>query len=681
MQLPLSSPRTRSDLFSTLILPFNLALATLWAGAFASSSFAQSPTGQDENNSIADLEARIATIETELEQLARPTITTGVGSIGIRTMPHEKNNSPEWIEIDLGEPQPIDQIILVPSLRRDAEGIDADAFPLEFRILAGTGSGAETQSTEIAAFDAEDELLPRIAPVVVPCNGITASWIRVEISILSPRGWDGRFEVQLSEILVFNGAKNVALHRPVRLGSSGANIGGRQPRFLTDGFTPYFMDAAGSDSSVAFVSWVREQPALPYNLTIDLGKAAQIDGVHLHAIEISDNIPQVDPPNLGIPRRMAVEASQTPDFRDSTVLFEFQMREIFDAGPIIMRRFEPTTARYVRFVLLEAHQDPWGYNPSNVRLGFAEIEVFAKGENVALGCSTRSNQRSSDRPLSALTDGLNLYGKILPVRDWLNQLARRHDLERELPKVQALLQGRYEAQQRTLTHLQWTAGILVFGILAALIIDRLLRQRAVFQARERIAADLHDELGANLHAIGLIGELATDAKDSPVRLEKLLDRLKGATARTIDSARYCINLLEAKQLGDTLAEDIHRSSGRILTDLEHEIVISGEEYLQDLKPRIRLDLFLFYKESLINIIRHANATRVVTKLSGTAREITLRVTDNGLGLDGSGIPPSLRRRSRLLGGRVTAEPQPDGNDGLLITLRLRTRTPWPFSLL
>ena len=32
--------------------------------------------------------------------------------------------------------------------------------------------------------------------------------------------------------------------------------------------------------------------------------------------------------------------------------------------------------------------------------------------------------------MSNLTDGVNFYGAILPVREWLNQLARRHELER-----------------------------------------------------------------------------------------------------------------------------------------------------------------------------------------------------------------------------------------------------------
>jgi signal transduction histidine kinase len=47
-------------------------------------------------------------------------------------------------------------------------------------------------------------------------------------------------------------------------------------------------------------------------------------------------------------------------------------------------------------------------------------------------------------------------------------------------------------------------------------------QRVIDETRKRIAADLHDELGADLHAIGLLSDLALSARAAPERLGDLL---------------------------------------------------------------------------------------------------------------------------------------------------------------
>ena len=54
--------------------------------------------------------------------------------------------------------------------------------------------------------------------------------------------------------------------------------------------------------------------------------------------------------------------------------------------------------------------------------------------------------------------------------------------------------------------------------------------------RERFAADLHDELGANIHTIGLLGDLARDT-DSPEERQELLERSRFFTERSGNAIR------------------------------------------------------------------------------------------------------------------------------------------------
>ena len=213
----------------------------------------------------------------------------------------------------------------------------------------------------------------------------------------------------------------------------------------------------------------------------------------------------------------------------------------------------------------------------------------------------------------------------------------------------------------------------------------ILRQRAITRTREQIAADLHDELGANLHAIALYGDLAKANHDKIEKLRMLLDQMRALTERSGVAARSCVNLLESRGLYEGLAADMRRTATRLLADIDHDLAIEHEDLLGSLPQRQQVGIALFYKECLANIIRHSGATRVVTRLVATPRAVHLTVTDNGHGLAAGlqgqlgshPVPSSLRRRARLLGAHATAR---DGTEsGTCITLTLPTSPWWKLS--
>lgn len=624
--------------------------------------------------SLTTLERRLTTIDERLLLLARPSMRTGVGAVGYRSIAQVDSSQPEWIQITLSEPASIEQVVLVPTIWRDTvKGFRADGFPLEFSIRVGMESDPEGRV--IASYRVDDGLLPRVAPVVISFPSTMASWIRLEAAELSPRGWDGMHILQLSEILVFSGLDNVALRQVVEVSSSDQISRGfpRHKDYLVDGFIPYLMDAYEGEQSLAFVS--RDCLGKTPTLTIDLRNRQPINTIHLHATELSDNVPQALSDDFGIPRSMIIEGANQPDFSDRVTLCDYQMESIYDAGPIIMRRFPTTTCRYVRLLVTEPNLHI-GEGEPQARVGFAEIEIFAEGVNVALGAPVSVNLEPdlTSRSPKSLTDGNNLYGKILPLRDWLSELAMRHDLETERPLVAAELNNRYRRQKAMVLQLGWLAGLLGFVAVCTVLVERTIRQRAVFRTRERIAADLHDELGANLHAIGLLGDLAQAAADSPSQVRPLLQRVRALTERSGAATRYCSNMLESEGLFGDLMEDMRRMSDGLMADLDHKLSFEGEAFVRQLKASIRIDLFLFYKECLTNILKHSGATQVCTRLVADRNGLILNVTDNGCGLDETQIkriPTSLSRRARLAGAKVSADRLADG--GTSITLRLRTR--------
>jgi len=627
--------------------------------------------------SLSELEQNLLTVDHELNQLASLSLLSGVGSVGYRSMAHSSPTEQESIQIDLGDEMTIDQIVLVPTLWRDTRtGFRADGFPREFRIIVGTAS--DPVGTVVASYGSSTWLLPRIAPLTVSCPGTNASWVRVETTLMSPRAWDGKYIFQLAEVLVFSGEENVALRKPVRISSPEGTGGlGWNQRYMVDGFVPYLMDAAEGEQSLAFVSKtnIGEQPAI----TFDLGESLPLDRIHYHVTDLSDTVPQSISDGFGVPRHFVLEGADQPDFSDAVRLVEYQMESTYDVGPIIMRRFPVRTCRHVRLIAVEPFVNTLE-NDKGTQFGAAEIELFSKGRNVALGNLTQTNfpVDAPGRSLAALTDGRNLYGKILPVRNWMNQLSRRHDLEAERPLITTELDRRHLRQKTNLNRLGWLAVLLAAGIVSIILIERIRRMRQIAQIRERLAADLHDELGANLHTIGLLSDLAADAGDSPTEMATLYRRIRSETERSGIAVRHCSDMLSAKGLYTDLLADMQRASNRIMAKLEHQISIVGEEYLKALPPRTRADLFLFYKECLVNISRHSGATKYTTELRGGADGIQMEICDNGRGLEISekdGAPASLKRRAKLLGAKVAVRNSPEG--GTCIKLNLRTRK-WGF---
>jgi signal transduction histidine kinase len=646
-----------------------ICLTTLLAGSL--SAVTRSTQALPEDLSTTQLEQRLEAIDDELDQLARFNPRSGTGSISYRSPEHLDADHLEWVQVELEQPTPIDQIVLVPAIWRDtAKGFQADAFPVDFRILAGTDPNSA--GTVIASFSEKDQLLPRIAPLVVSCD-TTASWVRVEATKLSARQYDDNYNLELAELLIFSGEDNVAINRPITLPTTESDLEppqilGRKKEFLVDGFMPYQMDTGQGDKTVAFVNSTKS--TAPPSITIDLQTVAPLSRIHLHTVEQSDTAPQGTTSGFGLPEHLIVEGAQRADFSDAVRLMEYRKASIYDVGPIIVRAFPETPCRYVRLTALEPYFIRGDQRLPRARVGFAEIELFSHGENVALGKPATTQLLRINRPNSLLTDGSNFYGRILSTREWMIQLARRHELERERPPMAVELNQRYANQKTMLQRMIWLATLLLIGIGFILLINRSLRQRAIHRTREQIAADLHDELGANLHAIGLLSDFVRREKENPLLLDTLMQRMRSLTERTAAAAKYCTNMLEAEGLYDDLAEDMRRSATRITADHQHDVSFEGEERLQNISPRKRIGLFLFYKECLTNIIRHAEATQITTRLIAGDRMLTLTITDNGHGLNGE-IPSSLKRRARLLKAKLSTESLASG--GTRVTLQFKTR--------
>ena len=215
----------------------------------------------------------------------------------------------------------------------------------------------------------------------------------------------------------------------------------------------------------------------------------------------------------------------------------------------------------------------------------------------------------------------------------------------------------------------------------------LQQQQAVERDRARIANDIHDDIGAGLTQITLLTELARrEPEQVNANLERITQSARKLT-RAMDEIVWAVDPQHDTFEGlmdyiSAYAEDFLRVAGiRCRMDLPVSL------------PSVRIDaelrynLFLALKETLNNIVKHANATEVWLRLKIEPQFFTLTVEDNGRGLNGAPASESissserlssgsgmenLRKRLSAVGGDCQVESASGQGTRVTMTVRLKT---------
>lgn len=98
--------------------------------------------------------------------------------------------------------------------------------------------------------------------------------------------------------------------------------------------------------------------------------------------------------------------------------------------------------------------------------------------------------------------------------------------------------------------------------------------------------------------------------------------------------------------------------------------MTTHEQLDDLREDVVSDLFAAVREALTNVARHAHARTATVTVTVTAGVLTLRVIDDGVGIQGErpdGGLADLTRRAIWHGGSLTVQPRAAGGTELTWT--------------
>jgi signal transduction histidine kinase len=446
-----------------------------------------------------------------------------------------------------------------------------------------------------------------------------------------------------AEAFVFQGERNLAL------GAEVTSSGGQAPTapwlwsnaFLVDGQTPLGLPEipAGEHRNVGWISEGRAKATDSVWLEVDLGEERSFDTVRLFPAKR----PTSDlPSGFGFPRRFVISVPDASGNKGEETAVEMGNP---GHNPVDVP-LGPRRGRKVRIDVSELWKV---YEDYPAFFALSEIQVLEGEEKRNAGAVVRSPDGMGNVigsglqywNAASLSDGFGPDGRLVSRREWLMQLDQRLKLEQRrhaLEMEAAAIVDRWRRSGLWAFALLGGAGALV--LIALPIRYRMREKRELARVRERIAGDLHDEVGSNLGSIQMFADLA----ESHAGPSKELKRIQRIAAETVSAVRDIVWLLRPQ--GDHrigTAEHLRETGSIMLEALDWEFHANEAAWQTELSDEANRHLFLYFREALHNVLRHSGAGRVEIRADEEAGKFRLVIAD-----DGSGIPAEKMERPSTL---------------------------------
>ena len=191
----------------------------------------------------------------------------------------------------------------------------------------------------------------------------------------------------------------------------------------------------------------------------------------------------------------------------------------------------------------------------------------------------------------------------------------------------------------------------------------------MLEERQRLARDLHDSVTQALYSVALWAEAANrqlDVGEVDTAREHLRE-VRTTSREALSEMRLL--LFELRQPVFEL-RDLSAALRARLGAVEAHSGLATEIRLDEgieLPGPVQQDLYRIAQEALNNVLKHAQANRIVVTLDATVERVRLEVTDDGSGFHPDAVQSvgglglnGMRERAESFGGTLTIESAPGG---------------------
>jgi len=212
--------------------------------------------------------------------------------------------------------------------------------------------------------------------------------------------------------------------------------------------------------------------------------------------------------------------------------------------------------------------------------------------------------------------------------------------------------------------------LLLFGYRAYRIRQTLRLQ----DIRNKIAGDLHDDIGSTLNSISVYSEVAR-RKDE--QQDEALEMIGDASRKIIDAMSDIVWTINP--VNDSFAKILFRMKSlayNLFRAKKIEYTFHADEGIEDKKLSLedRRNFYLIFKEAVNNLVKYSQATRADITLARENELIRLRIRDNGIGFDslqdsaGNGLK-NMKRRAEEMKAQLTIESSKGKGTQIDLTLK------------
>jgi signal transduction histidine kinase len=207
-------------------------------------------------------------------------------------------------------------------------------------------------------------------------------------------------------------------------------------------------------------------------------------------------------------------------------------------------------------------------------------------------------------------------------------------------------------------------------------LEQLEQERALAHERERIARDLHDDLGSSLARISLLSGLLQADRNNPGQIDHYAVKISQSADQTVRALEEIVWAIRpGSDSLQSLVEYIAHFANELFdgSGVHCRLDLPPDLPARPLPPEVRHNIFLVVKEALTNALKHAGAREVLIRAEAADRTLEIMVQDDGKGFDSQAQSQrhgldNMRRRALAMGENLTIESRP--GHGATVRLRL-----------
>jgi signal transduction histidine kinase len=181
------------------------------------------------------------------------------------------------------------------------------------------------------------------------------------------------------------------------------------------------------------------------------------------------------------------------------------------------------------------------------------------------------------------------------------------------------------------------------------------------QERNRISADMHDELGSGVTAIRLMSEIVKTKMKEDTLPE--IEKISNSANELLDKMNAIIwTMVSSNDTVESLMAYIRAYAMEFFenTPIECHFDLPAQTPATELSGEKRRNIFLAVKESLNNVLKHSQASQVRIGITAIDK-LVIEIWDNGIGVDlqnlrkfGNGLQ-NMKRRIESISGEFKIE--------------------------